>query len=74
MAEAGALLAYGVDLIQLFRRAPYFVDRILKGAKIADLPLERASTFELVLNLKTAKAFGLKIPDTMRLRADKIIQ
>ena len=73
-AEAGALMAYGVDLVEMFRRSAYFVDRILKGAKIADLPVERASKFELILNMQTAKAFGTKFPDSIKLRADRVIE
>lgn len=74
LAEAGGLLAYGVDLIQMFRRAAYFVDKILKGVKVSALPVERATRFELILNLKTAKAMGLKIPQSILVRADKVIE
>jgi len=74
LAEAGGLMAYGVNLVQTFRRAPYFVDKILKGAKLADLPIEQATKFELVLNMKTAKALGVKIPNSILLRADKVIE
>jgi putative ABC transport system substrate-binding protein len=74
LAEAGGLLAYGVDLVQMVRRAAYFVDRILKGAKLADLPVEQATKFQLVLNKKTAKALGIRIPDSILLRADKVIE
>ena len=74
LAEAGGLLAYGVDLIQMFRRAAYFVDKILKGVKVSALPVERATRFELVLNMKTAKGLGLKIPQSILVRADRVIK
>ena len=73
-AEAGGLLGYGVDILGLFRRAAYFVDRILKGVPPADLPVERATKFDLVINLKTAKALGITIPQLLLSRADEIIQ
>jgi putative ABC transport system substrate-binding protein len=72
-ADAGALLAYGVDLVQMFSRAAVFVAKLLKGAKVSELSVERATTFETVINLKTAKALGIKISDAMRLRADRVI-
>jgi putative ABC transport system substrate-binding protein len=73
-AEAGGLMAYSADFSDLFRRAATFVDKILKGAKPADLPVEQPTKWEFVVNLKTAKALGLTIPRPLMLRADQIIE
>jgi putative ABC transport system substrate-binding protein len=72
--EAGALLGYGANRLALFRRAGYFVDKILKGTNAGEIPMEQPATFDVIVNMKTAKALGIKIPNSILVQATKVIE
>ena len=74
MTEAGGVMSYGPNQIDMWKRAAIFVDKILKGANPADIPVERPTKFELLINLKSAKALGLPVPNTLLVAADEVIE
>src|SRR5262249_14366541 len=73
-AQVGGLIAYGVNFPEMYRRAAYFIDKIVKGTRASDLPIEQPTKFDLIINLKTARSLGITIPKELLLRADEVIQ